>query len=82
MPLSPCTLFLMDDSSSSDDSDLDELLDDDIEQMVVLLAAKELEGRRKKQRPGSKVGRLCIPRNPALGHNMLLRDYFAGCQHI
>jgi hypothetical protein len=37
---------------------------------------KELEDRKKK-RPGSKVGRLCIPNNRMLQHSMLMRDYFA-----
>ena len=77
MPLSPAALFLMEDSSDSSDSDLDELLDDDMEQMVVLVAAKELTDRQKKRRRGSKVGRLCIPRNHKLGNDMLMRDYFA-----
>jgi hypothetical protein len=63
-------------SSSSDDSDIEELLDDDIKQYIVLLEMKELEDRKKK-RPGSKVGRLCIPNNRMLQHSMLMRDYFA-----
>jgi hypothetical protein len=66
----------MEDSLDSDDSDLDELLDDDMEQMVVLLATEELAERKKRTRPGSKVGRLCIARNRALGHDLLMRDYF------
>ena len=77
MDLDPCTRFLMEDTSSSDDLDLDELLDDDIEQTVLILAAKELEDVKKKPRRGSTVGRLCIPRNRALGHALLMRDYFA-----
>jgi hypothetical protein len=55
---------------------LEDLLDHDVEQLVVVLAVKELEERRKNQRPGSKVGRLCIPRNHVLSHNMLMHDYF------
>jgi hypothetical protein len=77
MPLSPAALFLMEDSSDSSDSDMDELLDDDMEDTVVLVAVKELADRQKKVRGGSKVGRLCIPRNRKLGNDLLMRDYFA-----
>jgi hypothetical protein len=58
-----------------DNSNMEDLFNDDIEQYIVLLAAKELEDRKKK-RPGSKVNRLCIPRNRMLGYTMLMRDYF------
>ena len=77
MPLSPAALFLLEDSSDSSDSDFDELLDDDMEEMVVLVAAKELADGQKKRRRGSKVGRVCIPRNRKLGNDLLMRDYFA-----
>jgi hypothetical protein len=69
--------FDFDDSSSSYDSDLEDLLDDDMEQFVLLLAVKELQDCKKRKRTGSKVDRLCIPRNRALGISMLMRDYFA-----
>jgi hypothetical protein len=67
-------------SSDSDDSDLDELLnDDDTEMMLLLFGMKQMEDRAKllDQRKGSTVGRLCIPRNRALGHEQLMQDYFA-----
>jgi hypothetical protein len=68
----------MEDSSSSDDSDLEELLDDDdVEQTAVILAAKEILDVRPKKRKGSTKGQLCIPRSRTLGHNFLMRDYFA-----
>jgi hypothetical protein len=56
--------------------DFEELLDDDVEQMTVILATKEILDVRPKKRKGSTMG-LCIPRNCALGHNLLMRDYFA-----
>ena len=37
----------------------------------------EIEAVPKKKRHGSMVGWLCIPRNPALGDKMLMKDYFA-----
>jgi hypothetical protein len=59
-------------SSDSDDSDLDEVLndDDDMEVMLVLFGMKQMEDRAKllDQRKGSTMGRVCIPRNHALGH--------------
>ena len=67
-------------SSDSDDSNLDELLhDDDTEMMMLILGIKEIKDRAKllDQRTGSKMGRLCIPRNRALGHAQLMPDYFA-----
>jgi hypothetical protein len=64
------------DWSSSNDSIIEDLLDDDIEQYVKFLAVKELDDR-KKQRHGSKVGRLLIPRNSMLGHILHMRDYYA-----
>ena len=66
--------------SSSDDSDIEELLeDDDTDMTVALVAVKELQDRAMllDQRQGSKMGRTCIPRNRALGHNQLMQDYFA-----
>ncbi|KAE8787969.1 ATP-dependent zinc metalloprotease FTSH 5, mitochondrial [Hordeum vulgare] len=68
------------DSSSSDDSDIDELLqDDDVEMMSLLVDVQAFEDRVKllDQRRGSKMGRLTIYRNRALGHEHLMRDYFA-----
>jgi hypothetical protein len=76
MSLSRSTLFDFDSSSLSDDSDIDDLLDDDMEQFVLLLAAKELHEPFRKKRQGSKVGRLCIPRNRMLGNELLMQDYF------
>ncbi|XP_071680511.1 uncharacterized protein [Lolium perenne] len=75
--MDPCVLFLMDDYSSSDDSNLEDFFNDDIEQTVVILAAKETLDMRPQKLKGSSMGRLCIPRNHALGHNMLMQDYFA-----
>jgi hypothetical protein len=74
--LSPSTQFF-EESSSSDNSNKEDLHDDDIELMVVLLAVKELGDRKTKKQRGSKVGRLCIPWNRMLNHNMRTRDYFA-----
>jgi hypothetical protein len=67
------------DWSSSDDSDIEEMIeDDDTEMMVVILAVKDLEDRKKllDQRRGAQIGRLCIERNRALGHEQLMQDYF------
>jgi hypothetical protein len=66
----------MEEWPESDDSGLEELLDNDMGQLVVLLAAKELADRKKKRQRGSKMGRLCAPRNHALSHNLLMHDYF------
>jgi hypothetical protein len=66
----------MEDSSDLNDSDVDELLDNGMEHMFVLLASKEFAERKKRKPPWSKVGRLCIARNRALGHDLLMRDYF------
>ena len=66
--------------SSSDDSDIDELLqDDDVEMMGIVLDVQEFENRAKlmDQRRGSQMGRITIYRNRALGHEHLMRDYFA-----
>jgi hypothetical protein len=40
---------------------------------------KQMEDRAKllDQRKGSTMGRMCIPRNRALGHEQLMQDYFA-----
>ena len=70
---------LSDDSgwSSSDDSDIEELLqDDDVEMMGLLLDVQEFEDRVKlmDQRRGSKMGRVTIYRNCALGHEHLMED--------
>jgi hypothetical protein len=67
----------MEDSSSSNDSDLEDILFDNDEQLLFMLAAKEQEDNKRIKRPGSKVGRLCIPRNRKLGHAMLMQDYFS-----
>jgi len=65
-------------SSSSDDSDIEDLiLDDDDENLVVLHLVDKFEAGPPKKRRGSTVGRLCIPRNRALGDKMLMKDYFA-----
>ncbi|KAK1609259.1 hypothetical protein QYE76_032932 [Lolium multiflorum] len=67
-------------SSDSDDSDIDELLnDDETETMLLLCGMKQLEDRAKlmDQRKGSVMGRMCTPRNRALGHEQLMQDYFA-----
>ena len=66
-------------SSDPDDSDIEDLLfeDDDVEHLVLLYLVQELEGDKKIKRQGLKVGRLRIPRNRALGHNLLMKDYFA-----
>jgi hypothetical protein len=53
----------MEDSSSSDDSDLEDILFDDDEQLLLMLVAKEEEDNKRIKWPGSKVSRLCIPRN-------------------
>ncbi|KAK1686989.1 hypothetical protein QYE76_047837 [Lolium multiflorum] len=75
----PVATFLMEEWPDSDDSGLEELLDNDMGQLVVLLAAKELADRKKKRQRGSKMGRLCAPRNHALSHNLLMHDYFFEC---
>jgi hypothetical protein len=77
LSLSSCALFLMEDSSSSDDFDLEDILYDNDEQLLLMLAAKEEEDNKRFKRPGSKVSRLCIPRNRMLGHVMLMQDYFS-----
>ena len=67
-------------SSDSDDSDVDGLpQDDDTEMLLLVLGMKEFEDRAKllDRRRGSTMGRMCIPRNRALGHEMLMQDYFA-----
>ena len=51
---------LLDDSLSSDDSDDTLFVNDDFKEML-MLAAKELEGLKKRKRPGLQVGRSCIP---------------------
>nr|XP_051197143.1 uncharacterized protein LOC127310514 [Lolium perenne] len=85
-PLTPMdtddTASLSDDSGwpSSDDSDIEELLqDDDVEMMSLLIDVQEFEDRKKlmDQRRGSKMGRVTIYRNRALGHEQLMHDYFA-----
>ena len=77
MELSPCGQFLLEDSSSSDDSDVEMLLANHRQQMaVVVLTVKEFEDMQRSTRRGSKVGRLCIPRNRFYGNELLIRDYF------
>ena len=78
MDLSDDERCLLDSSSSDDDSDVEELLATQRQQtMVVVLAIKEHDERHKKRRRGSKVGRLCIPRNRHIGNELLMQDYFA-----
>ena len=78
MELSPCDQFLLDDSSESDDSDVEMLLANHRQQMaLVVLVVKEFEDTHRRTRRGSKVGRLCIPRNRFYGNELLMRDYFA-----
>jgi hypothetical protein len=67
----------MEDSLSSDDSDLEDIFFDDDEQLLLMIAAKDQKDKKKTKRPGSKAGRLCIPRNRTLGHSMLMQDYFS-----
>jgi hypothetical protein len=67
----------MEDLSSSDYSNLEDILFDDNEQLMLMLAAMELQDKKRTRRPGSKIGRLCIPRNRALRHSMLMQDYFS-----
>ena len=69
--------FFFEDSSSSDDSDDDFFDDDEVEDITLMLAVKEVMNPKKRKQPGSQVGRTCVPRNRALGHEMLMRDYFA-----
>jgi hypothetical protein len=51
---------------------------------IALVTVKELHDRAMllDRRHGSKMGRTCIPRNHALGHDQLMQDYFARYQHI
>jgi hypothetical protein len=66
--------------SSSDDSDIEELLqDNDVKMKQILLEVQEIEDRMNlmDQRRGSKMGRVTIYRNCALGHEHLMQDYFA-----
>lgn len=63
--------------SKSDDSNVEEILfDNDVNHLVLLLLIKKIEAGKKRKRRGSTVGRLCILRNQALGHSMLMKDYF------
>lgn len=56
----------------------DEVRYDDMENILMILAMKEMQDKgKKKRRQGSKVGRLCIPRNRALSHSILMKHYFA-----
>ena len=53
---------------NSDDSEIEEILfDDDIEHVIMAHLVEQFETEGKRKRQGSKVGRLCIPRNRALG---------------
>ncbi|KAK1611943.1 hypothetical protein QYE76_035616 [Lolium multiflorum] len=76
------SMSLSDDSgwSSSDDSDIEELLqDNDVDMMQILVEVQEFEERVKlmDHRRGSKMRRVTIYRNRALGHEHLMQDYFA-----
>jgi hypothetical protein len=42
-----------------------------------MLTMKNIEEKKKRKWDGSKVDRLCISQNRALGHKMLMEDYFA-----
>lgn len=66
-------------SSDPDDSEIEDFLfdDDDVEHLVLLYIVQELEGDKKIKHQGLKVGRFRIPRNRALGHPMLRKDYLA-----
>jgi hypothetical protein len=65
-------------SSESDDSDIeDTLFDDDVDHLDLLHLVQKFEAGKKRKRQGSTVGRLCIPRNRALGQTMPMKDYFA-----
>ena len=78
MDLTPKEQFVLSDSSSSDDSDEERFFNSRRQQMAVdVLAIKEFEDRYARWRQGSKVGRLCIPRNRFYGNELLMRDYFA-----
>ena len=78
MELSSEEQFVLSYLSSSDDSDEERFFDSRRQQMVVVvLAVKEFEDRYARRRQGSKVGRLCIPRNRFYGNELLMWDYFA-----
>ena len=78
MELSPEEELVLSDSSSSDDFEVETLFETRRQKMVVaVLAVMEFEDRYAKRRQGSKVGRLCIPRNRFYGNELLMRDYFA-----
>ena len=65
-------------SSDSDDSEIEEILfDDDIGHMSMAHLVEQFETGGKRKSQGSKVGRICIPRNRALRSAMLMKDYFA-----
>jgi hypothetical protein len=68
------------DSSSSNDSDLNELLqDDEVDATILLLFVKELEDRAQllNRRRVSVIGWNHIQWNRLLGHEQLMKDYFA-----
>jgi hypothetical protein len=71
--------FVFEDSLSSNDSNINDLQqDDNTEHMVLIIAAKELEDRANmNKRRRSMAVRVCVPRNRALGHTMLMQDYLA-----
>jgi hypothetical protein len=71
--------FMLDDSFSSNDSDVEDmLLDDDIEHTMIIVAVKNLQDRLwMKMWRGSIISLFCIPWNHALGHAMLMQDYFS-----
>ncbi|KAK1630676.1 hypothetical protein QYE76_004991 [Lolium multiflorum] len=61
------------------DLDLYDLLkDDDTEHMILVLAAKKLQNRFNLNMWRIPMAfRVCIPLNRALGHVVLMQDYFA-----
>jgi hypothetical protein len=58
---------------------MDESIDDDdsIKYIIYMVFMKNIEEKKKRKREGSKVDHLCISRIRPLGHEMLMKDYFA-----
>ena len=80
MELSSDEEFVLADSSSDDDSDVENLLANHRQPMlVVMMAIKQYEDRMRSQQRGSKVGRLCIPRNRHLGNELLMQEVGQVC---
>jgi hypothetical protein len=72
--------FLLEDSSSLDDSDIENLIFDEAEDIILMRLIEireEAIEEEKRKHAGSQVGSLCLPRNQALGHEMLIKDYSA-----